>query len=178
VRNPEPSVVAALISKEVARTEIRSETDEHILDFPNHYWSHAGLIEEVVGELRALGMVSKIVIALDCSLASSKLRHEAGELKKRTRTELVLKNFGSGPNELVMLEQLAPVALGLSADALASLRTLNPRVTSLRTAIAIATAFNLRTISFEQLDDAQLVKLAELGIIEFVIPEENTMEKE
>ena len=178
VRNPEPSVVAALISKEVARTEIRSETDEHILDFPNHYWSHAGLIEEVVGELRALGMVSKIVIALDCSLASSKLRQEALELKKRTRTELALKNFGSGPNELVMLEQLAPIAIGLSADALASLQTLNPRITSLRTAIAIATAFNLRTISFEKLDDTQLAQVAELGSAEFVIPEENTMEKE
>lgn len=178
VRNPEPAVIAALIGKAITRTAIVSASDEHILDFPNHYWSHSGLIEEVVGELRALGMVSKIVIALDCALASSKLRHEAGELKKRTRTELVLKNFGSGPNELVMLEQLAPVALGLSADALASLRTLNPRVTSLRTAIAIATAFNLRTISFEKLNDTQLAQVAELGSIEFVIPEENTMEKE
>jgi diguanylate cyclase (GGDEF)-like protein len=176
VRNPEPEDIAALISRAVAKISIVANTDEYLLDFPNHYWSHGGLIEEVVGELRAIGISSRLGMVLDCSLASSALRQEAVELKTRTRTEIVLKNFGSGPNELVLLDQLAPIALGLYSDAVASLGTLNPRVTSLRTTIAIASAFNLRTISFEPLTQAQSDLLAELGSIESLVSQELTRE--
>ncbi len=178
VRNPEPATIATLVRRAVAQSAIVRETDEYLLDFPNHFWSHTGLVEEVIGELRTIGVLARIGVVLDCALASPTLLHDVADLKKRTRIEIILKNFGSGPNELVMLEQLNPVALGLSAEALASLGSLAPKVTSIRTAIAIASALGLRTIAFEHLNATQHAQLAQLGNAEFVFPFEKSKEME
>lgn len=168
LRNPEPKQISELLAAQLTSASIDVKVQNFILQFPNHFWSHSGLIEEIIGELRVLDTAPVYCVSLDCSLASPSVRQVALQLKQRTRVELVLTNFGSGPNELMLLDLLEPTGLGLAKDAVASLGTLEPKVTNLKTTVAIATALNLQTFAFDLNSQAQARQLAQLGCNQLV----------
>jgi hypothetical protein len=163
LRNPDSKRIAQRISSALAVSSMSAGSEQVVLDFPNHFWSHEDLIQNIVGELKALGGPQVLVVSLDCSLANPTVRQVASLLKQRSRVEVLLTNFGSGPNELLLLDQLEPMGLGLSKDAVASLGTLEPRATNLKTAIAIAAALDLQTFGFDLNSESQAQQLGQLG---------------
>lgn len=154
-----------------------AEASGLLVQFPNNYWTRGGLIEDIVGDLKRQIPSTEVAVVIDCSLANPSVRQTAMQLKKRANVELLLANFGSGPNELVMLEQLAPVALGLATEAVASLGTLEPMVNSLKTGIAIAAALGLRTVAFHLNSESQREQLTQLGCDEFIFVQQQSKGK-
>lgn len=173
LRSPDPQQIARLIWQELEKPPIE-QTSEINISFPNHFWNHNELIPEIVGELKPNISGRHLTVILDCSLASAAVRQVAAQLKQGAHVELLLDNFGSGPNELVMLEQLEPIGLGLAHEAVASLGTLNPKVNSIKTAVAIASALGKKTIAFGLSSQVQIEHLSELGCSQYVFVKQQT----
>lgn len=173
---PDSQLIASLLSSQLKDFGL-AESASLLVQFPNNYWTQGGLIEDIVGELNHQRPRTTVKVVLDCSLANPSVRQTAMQLKKRANVELMLANFGSGPNELLMLEQLEPVALGLAAEAVASLGTLEPKVNNLKTGIAIATALGLRTFAFQLNSESQQRQLELLGCTEFIFSQNQSKGK-